>query len=163
MTAALLDWPQATFASKVNKNDFNGEYVLKSILIQNSLQVEKTDGGLTVTREVDGGLETIKCKTPAVISADLRLNEPRYATLPNIMVGHIFLYSFNFSYNQARFNVSQKAKKKPIKKVTAKDLGVDTTPRIKVISVEEPPVRQAGSILPDVDTLVAKLKEGGHV
>ncbi|GBP47008.1 Electron transfer flavoprotein subunit beta [Eumeta japonica] len=119
MTAAMLDWPQGTFASKV----------------------EKTDAGLTVTREIDGGLETIKTKLPAVISADLRLNEPRYATLPNIM----------------------KAKKKPLKKVTAKDLGVDLTPRIKVVSVEDPPVRQAGSIIPDVDTLVAKLKEGGHI
>ncbi|XP_013192125.1 electron transfer flavoprotein subunit beta [Amyelois transitella] len=119
MTAALLDWPQGTFASKV----------------------EKTDAGLTITREIDGGLETIKAKVPAVLSADLRLNEPRYATLPNIM----------------------KAKKKPLKKVTAKDLGVDLAPRIKVVSVEDPPVRQAGSIIPDVDTLVAKLKEGGHV
>ncbi|CAD0204007.1 unnamed protein product [Chrysodeixis includens] len=119
MTAALLDWPQGTFASKV----------------------EKSDAGLTVTREIDGGLEVIKTKLPAVISADLRLNEPRYATLPNIM----------------------KAKKKPLKKVSAKDLGVDIAPRIKVLSVEDPPVRQAGSIVPDVDTLVAKLKEGGHV
>ncbi|XP_047536842.1 electron transfer flavoprotein subunit beta [Vanessa atalanta] len=119
MTAALLDWPQGTFASKI----------------------EKSDAGLTVTREIDGGLETIKTKMPAVISADLRLNEPRYATLPNIM----------------------KAKKKPMKKVSAKDLGVDLAARIKVISVEDPPVRQAGSIIPDVDTLVAKLKEGGHI
>ncbi|CAG9565613.1 unnamed protein product [Danaus chrysippus] len=119
MTAAILDWPQGTFASKV----------------------EKSDSGLTVTREIDGGLEVIKTKLPAVISADLRLNEPRYATLPNIM----------------------KAKKKPMKKVSAKDLGVDLAPRIKILSVEDPPVRQAGSIVPDVDTLVAKLKEGGHV
>jgi electron transfer flavoprotein beta subunit len=119
MTAALLDWPQATFASKV----------------------DKTDAGLMVTREVDGGLETIKCKMPAVISADLRLNTPRYATLPNIM----------------------KAKKKPIKKVTAADLGVDTTARIEIVSVVDPPVRQAGSIVNDVDTLVAKLKESGFV
>lgn len=119
MTAALLDWPQATFASKV----------------------EKTGDGLTVVREVDGGLETIKTKVPAVISADLRLNTPRYATLPNIM----------------------KAKKKPIKKVAPKDLGVDTTPRIEVVSVEDPPVRQAGSILPDVDTLLSKLRDGGHI
>lgn len=119
MTAALLDWPQATFASKV----------------------EKTADGLTVVREVDGGLETIKTKVPAVISADLRLNTPRYATLPNIM----------------------KAKKKPIKKLAPKDLGVDTSPRIEIISVEDPPVRQAGSILPDVDTLLGKLREGGHI
>lgn len=119
MTAAVLDWPQAVFASKV----------------------EKTSEGLTVTREIDGGLETIKCKVPAVISADLRLNTPRYATLPNIM----------------------KAKKKPIKKLTAKDLGVDVSPRIDIVSVEDPPVRQAGVILPDVDTLISKLKEGGHI
>lgn len=119
MTAALLDWPQGTFASKV----------------------EKIDSGLKVVREIDGGLETIQTKLPAVLSADLRLNEPRYATLPNIM----------------------KAKKKPMKKVTAKDLGVDLAARIKVVSVEDPPVRQSGSIVPDVDTLVAKLKEGGHI
>lgn len=119
MTAALLDWPQATFASKV----------------------EKTADGLTVIREVDGGLETIKTKVPAVISADLRLNTPRYATLPNIM----------------------KAKKKPIKKLAPKDLGVDTAPRIEIVSVEDPPVRQAGSILPDVDTLLGKLRDGGHI
>ncbi|XP_049280729.1 electron transfer flavoprotein subunit beta [Anopheles funestus] len=119
MTAAVLDWPQATFASKVDK-----------------------DGDmLTVVREVDGGLETIKAKMPAVVSADLRLNTPRYATLPNIM----------------------KAKKKPIKKVAPKDLGVDTTPRIEVVSVEDPPVRQAGSVLPDVDTLLGKLRDGGHI
>ncbi|BES90421.1 Electron transfer flavoprotein [Nesidiocoris tenuis] len=119
MTAAVLDWPQGTFASKV----------------------EKTNGELTILREIDGGLETIKVKLPAVLSADLRLNEPRYATLPNIM----------------------KAKKKPIKKVTPKDLGVDLSPRIEIVSVEDPPTRQAGSILPDVDTLVTKLKEGGHL
>jgi len=119
MTAAVLDWPQATFASAI----------------------EKTDKEMTVKREVDGGMETIKCKIPAVISADLRLNEPRYATLPNIM----------------------KAKKKPITKMTPKDLGVDVSPRIQVVSVEDPPTRQAGVILPDVDTLVGKLKEGGHI
>lgn len=119
MTAAVLDWPQGTFASKI----------------------EKQNGELQVTREVDGGLETIKVKLPAVISADLRLNEPRYATLPNIM----------------------KAKKKPIKKVTPKDLGVDTAARIEVLSVEDPPTREAGVILPDVDQLIVKLKEGGHV
>lgn len=119
MTAAVLDWPQATFASKI----------------------EKGDKEITVTREIDGGLETIKCKIPAVISADLRLNEPRYATLPNIM----------------------KAKKKPIQKLTPKDLGVDVSPRIQILSVEDPPTRQAGAILPDVDALVGKLKEGGHI
>lgn len=119
MTAALLDWPQATFASKI----------------------EKKDGLIEVTREVDGGLEKVNCKIPAVISADLRLNTPRYATLPNIM----------------------KAKKKPVEKLNAKDLGVDTAARIEVISVEDPPVRQAGSTVPDVDTLVTKLKESGFI
>jgi len=119
MTASLLDWPQGTFCSKI----------------------EKTDAGLNITREVDGGLENIKTKIPAVLSADLRLNTPRYATLPNIM----------------------KAKKKPLKKVTVKDLGVDTSPRIEVISVEDPPTRQSGSLVPDVDTLISKLKELGHV
>ncbi|XP_059474420.1 electron transfer flavoprotein subunit beta [Neocloeon triangulifer] len=119
MTAALLDWPQGTFASKI----------------------EQSDGSLTIVREIDGGLETVKVKTPAVISADLRLNEPRYATLPNIM----------------------KAKKKPLKKVTPKDLGVEIKSHYDVVSVEDPPVRQAGSVLPDVDSLVAKLKEGGFV
>lgn len=119
MTAAFLDWPQAVFASKL----------------------EKTAEGLSVTREVDGGLENIKTKFPAVVSADLRLNTPRYATLPNIM----------------------KAKKKPIKKISVADLGIDIKPRIDVISVEDPPVRQAGSIVPDVDTLVSKLKESGFI
>lgn len=118
MTGGLLDWPSGTFCSKVDYG-------------QNEL---------VVTREVDGGLEVVKLKTPAVLSADLRLNEPRYATLPNIM----------------------KAKKKPLKKVTPKDLGVDVAPRIEILSVEEPPVRQAGSIVPDVDTLVSKLKDAGH-
>ncbi|XP_014274425.1 electron transfer flavoprotein subunit beta [Halyomorpha halys] len=119
MTAAILDWPQAAFASKI----------------------ERAGDELTVTREIDGGLEVIKVKSPAVVSADLRLNEPRYATLPNIM----------------------KAKKKPIKKVTAKDLGVDISPRIEIVSVADPPTRQAGAILPDVDALISKLKEGGHI
>ncbi|CAG2196125.1 etfB [Mytilus edulis] len=100
MTAALLDWPQATFASKVEKNN----------------------GDLTVVREIDGGLETIKVKLPAVLTADLRLNEPRYATLPNIM----------------------KAKKKPMASKTPADLGVDVTSRLEIVSVEDPPVREAG-------------------
>merc|ERR1712243_232421 len=117
MTAGLLDWPQGVFAS----------------------QIEKTDAGLTVTREVDGGLETIKINLPAVLSADLRLNGPRYATLPNIM----------------------KAKKKKVAKMTPKDLGVDTAPRIQVVDVSDPPVREAGTVQADVDELVAKLKEKG--
>jgi len=119
MTAAVLDWPQATFASKV----------------------EKSDNKLTIIREVDGGLETISVKLPTVISADLRLNEPRYATLPNIM----------------------KAKKKPMKKMSPKDLGIDTKSHIEVVSVEDPPQREAGSKVADVDELIAKLKEAGRI
>jgi electron transfer flavoprotein beta subunit len=122
--------------------------------------VEHGDKEITVTREVDGGLETIKCKLPAVISADLRLNEPRYATLPNIMV-RLTGHAVRECYKKNLF--LQKAKKKPITKTTAKDLGVDISPRISVVSVEDPPVRQPGVILPDVDALVGKLKEGGHI
>ncbi|XP_014681519.1 PREDICTED: electron transfer flavoprotein subunit beta-like [Priapulus caudatus] len=119
MTAAFLDWPQATFASKI----------------------EKTNGDLLVTREVDGGLETIKVKLPAVLSTDLRLNEPRYATLPNIM----------------------KAKKKKIDKKKPADLGVDITQHVEVLKVEEPPVRQAGVIIENAEQLVSKLREAGHI
>ncbi|KAK7060657.1 hypothetical protein SK128_014180 [Halocaridina rubra] len=119
MTAALLDWPQATFASKI----------------------EHKDGELTVVREIDGGLETIKVKVPAVVSADLRLNEPRYATLPNIM----------------------KAKKKKIDKMKPADLGVDTTPHFDVLNVSDPPARDAGIKVEDVDTLITKLKETGRI
>ncbi|XP_061184680.1 electron transfer flavoprotein subunit beta-like [Saccostrea echinata] len=119
MTAALLDWPQAAFASKV----------------------EKSNGDLTVTREIDGGLETIKVKVPAVLTADLRLNEPRYATLPNIM----------------------KAKKKPLVTKKPSDYGVDTSPRQEVLSVEDPPVRQAGQKVESVEELMGKLKDAGLV
>ena len=119
MLAALADLPQATFASKV----------------------EVTDGKATVTREVDGGLETISITLPAVITTDLRLNEPRYVTLPNIM----------------------KAKKKPLDTVTPADLGVDVTPRLKTLKVTEPPKRSAGIKVPDVATLVAKLKNEAKV
>merc|ERR1712062_71727 len=118
MTSSILDWPQGVFCSKVDVKD-------KS---------------LEVTREIDGGLETIKVNLPAVLSADLRVNEPRYATLPNIM----------------------KAKKKKIEKMSPKDLGVDTTPRIGVISVEDPPVREAGAKVADVDELIGKLKDKGY-
>merc|ERR1712223_90016 len=118
MTAALLDWSQGTFASKVEK---------------------KGDNELEVIREVDGGLETINVTLPSVLSADLRLNEPRYATLPNIM----------------------KAKKKKMDKMKPGDVGVDVTPRIEVVSVEDPPVREAGITVGDVDELVGKLKEKG--
>jgi electron transfer flavoprotein beta subunit len=117
MAAAFLDWPQATFASKL----------------------EKSNGEMTVTREVDGGTERIKIKLPAVITTDLRLNEPRYATLPNIM----------------------KAKKKPLAKKTPADLGVDLKPRQEVLSVEEPPTRKAGQKVETVEELVQKLKSAG--
>ncbi|KAM4652472.1 electron transfer flavoprotein subunit beta [Discoglossus pictus] len=119
MTAALLDWPQGTFASEV-----------------------KVDGEkLTVVREIDGGLETISLKLPAVVTADLRLNEPRYATLPNIM----------------------KAKKKKMETVKPSDLGLDLTSRIHIVSVEDPPQRQSGVKVETVEDLVSKLKESGHI
>ena len=102
-------------------------------------KIEKKGDELEVVREIDGGLETITVNLPTVLSADLRLNEPRYATLPNIM----------------------KAKKKKIAKMTPKDVGVDLTPRIEVVSVEDPPVREAGITVDDVDDLVGKLKEKG--
>ncbi|MGF6275827.1 electron transfer flavoprotein beta subunit [Massilia sp. UYP11] len=114
MLAALLGWPQATFASKV---------VLE-------------DGKVTVTREVDGGLETVALNLPAIVTTDLRLNEPRYVTLPNIM----------------------KAKKKPLETVKPEDLGVDVTPRLKTLKVTEPAKRSAGVKVPDVATLVQKLR-----
>jgi len=119
MTAGFLNWPQATFVSKV----------------------EKENNSLKITREIDGGLETIKVKIPAVLSADLRLNEPRYATLPNIM----------------------KAKKKPIEKMKASDLGVDISPRIEKVKTEDPPVREAGIKVKDVDELLTKLKGLGRI
>ncbi|HEV8312493.1 MAG: electron transfer flavoprotein subunit beta/FixA family protein [Betaproteobacteria bacterium] len=119
MLAALADLPQATFASKV----------------------EIADGAAKVTREVDGGLETLSVKLPAVVTTDLRLNEPRYVTLPNIM----------------------KAKKKPLEVVKPADLGVDVSPRIKTLKVSEPPKRGAGVKVPDVATLVAKLKNEAKV
>ena len=119
MLASLMDIPQATFASKV---------VI-------------ADGKATVTREVDGGLETIALTLPAVITTDLRLNEPRYVTLPNIM----------------------KAKKKTIDIVKPEDLGVDIAPRLKTIKVEEPPKRSAGVMVADVAALVEKLKNEAKV
>ncbi|MDJ0946088.1 MAG: electron transfer flavoprotein subunit beta/FixA family protein [Kiloniellales bacterium] len=119
MLAALLGWSQGTFASKV----------------------EKADGSLKVTREVDGGLETLDLKLPAVVSVDLRLNEPRYASLPNIM----------------------KAKKKPIETLSPADLGVDVTPRVQVLKVVEPPAREAGVKVGSVTELVDKLKNEAKV
>jgi len=114
MLAALANMPQATFASKV----------------------KIADGRAEVTREVDGGLETVSIKLPAVVTTDLRLNEPRYVTLPNIM----------------------KAKKKPLQTFKPADLGVDVTPRVKTLKVTDPPARKAGIKVADVATLVAKLR-----
>ncbi|MGH8821008.1 MAG: electron transfer flavoprotein subunit beta/FixA family protein, partial [Rhodoferax sp.] len=119
MLAALADLPQATFASKV----------------------EVVDGKAHVTREVDGGLETLAISLPAVITTDLRLNEPRYVTLPNIM----------------------KAKKKQLDTFKPEDLGVDVSPRLKTLKVSEPPKRSAGIKVPDVATLVDKLKNEAKV
>ncbi|MCB1541240.1 MAG: electron transfer flavoprotein subunit beta/FixA family protein [Rhodoblastus sp.] len=119
MLAALLGWGQGTFASKV----------------------EMTDGGVNVTREVDGGLQTVALKTPAVITTDLRLNEPRYASLPNIM----------------------KAKKKPIDEKTAADYGVDASPRLTVLKTMEPAARKAGVKVGSVAELVGKLKNEAGV
>jgi len=119
MLAALMGWSQATFASKV----------------------VVADGKATVTREIDGGLETLALTLPALVTTDLRLNEPRYATLPNIL----------------------KAKKKPLTTVTPADLGVDVTPRLATLQVVEPPTRQAGELVADVQQLVAKLKNEAKV
>ena len=119
MLAALLGWPQGTFASKL----------------------VVADGHATVTREVDGGLETVKLKLPAVITVDLRMNEPRYASLPNIM----------------------KAKKKPIAALAPADLGVDLAPRLKTLKVAEPPKRQGGIKVASVEALVEKLKNEARV
>ena len=119
MLAALLGWSQATFASEVDIDDDNA----------------------TVTREVDGGLQTIKAKMPAIITVDLRLNEPRYASLPNIM----------------------KAKRKPMAEKTAADYGVDVTPRLTIVKTSEPETRMAGIKVGSVDELIDKLKEAGTV
>ena len=119
MLAALLDWPQATFASKL----------------------DIADGKASVKREVDGGLETVEVTLPAVVTTDLRLNEPRYATLPNIM----------------------KAKKKPLETVTPEALGVDVAPRLTTLKVTEPPKRKGGGRVADVKELVAKLRNEAKV
>lgn len=119
MLSALLGWSQGTFASEL---DINGDKAV-------------------VTREVDGGLQTIKVNMPAIVTVDLRLNEPRYASLPNIM----------------------KAKKKPLDEKTAADYGVDVSPRLEIVSTTEPEARKAGEIVGSVDELVAKLKEAGAV
>ena len=119
MLAALMGWSQGTFASKV----------------------ELAGGSLKVTREVDGGLETVALTLPAIVTADLRLNEPRYASLPNIM----------------------KARKKPIETIKPADLGVDVTPRLTVLKVEEPPKRQAGVKVGSVQELVEKLRNEAKV
>ncbi len=117
MLGALLGWPQGTFASKV----------------------EMADGSVSVTREIDGGLETVKLNLPAIVTTDLRLNEPRYASLPNIM----------------------KAKSKPLEIKSPGDFGVDVAPRIETVKVAEPPKRQGGVKVASVDELVAKLKSLG--
>jgi electron transfer flavoprotein beta subunit len=119
MLSALLGWSQGTFASEL---DIDGDHAV-------------------VTREVDGGLQTIKVAMPSIITVDLRLNEPRYASLPNIM----------------------KAKKKPMDEKTAADYGVDVTPRLEIVATTEPEARAAGIIVGSVDELVAKLKEAGAV
>ncbi len=119
MLAALLEWGQGTFASKI----------------------DISDGKANVTREIDGGLETISIKLPAIITTDLRLNEPRYASLPNIM----------------------KAKKKQMDIMSLEELGVDTTPRLKVIKVSEPPVRQGGIKVENVEQLIDKLRNEAKV
>ncbi|HCE40962.1 electron transfer flavoprotein subunit beta/FixA family protein [Alloalcanivorax profundimaris] len=119
MLAALAGMPQGTFAS----------------------EVDVADGKVKVTREIDGGLQTVELKLPAVVTTDLRLNEPRYASLPNIM----------------------KAKKKPLDNKTPADLGVDLTPRVTIEKVENPPERQAGIIVGSVDELVEKLKNEAKV
>ena len=119
MLAALLDWPQATFASKL---DIAGSVA-------------------TVNREIDGGLEVLEVELPAIVTADLRLNEPRFATLPNIM----------------------KAKKKPLETLTPAGLGVDVTPRMKTLHVAEPPARKGGGRVADVGELVVKLRNEAKV
>ena len=121
MLAALLDWPQATFASQV--------------------VVDTAAQQVTVTREIDGGLETLQMPLPAVITTDLRLNEPRFASLPNIM----------------------KAKKKPLETVSPAALGIDVTPRIRTLKVEEPPKRKGGVKVASVDELIAKLRQEAKV
>jgi electron transfer flavoprotein beta subunit len=119
MLSALLGWSQGTFASKL---EIEGDHAL-------------------VTREVDGGLQKIKVKMPTIVTVDLRLNEPRYASLPNIM----------------------KAKKKPLEEKTAADYGVDVTPRLTIVKTDEPAARKAGEMVGSVDELVSKLKEVGAV
>lgn len=119
MLAALLGWPQGTFASKL---EFSGD-------------------GIEVTREVDGGLQTLGLTLPAIVTTDLRLNEPRYASLPNIM----------------------KAKRKPLDEKTAEDYGVDVTPRLKVLNTSEPPKREQGEIVESVSALIDKLKNEAGV
>lgn len=119
MLAALLGWPQATFCSKL----------------------EPGSGEATVTREIDGGLQTLKVKMPLVVTTDLRLNQPRYASLPNIM----------------------KAKKKPLEEKTPADFGADVRPRLRVVKTEDPPKRQAGIKVKSAGELAAKLKEAGVI
>ena len=119
MLSALMDWPQGTFASEVNV----------------------ADGSVNVTREIDGGLQTVALNLPAVVTTDLRLNEPRFASLPNIM----------------------KAKKKPLEEMSVEDLGVNIAPRVKTLKVEPPATREAGIKVASVEELVDKLKNEAKV
>jgi len=119
MLAGLLGWSQATFASKV--------------------EIDAENKVANISREIDGGLEELRCKLPLIITTDLRLNEPRFASLPNIM----------------------KAKKKPLETISAADLGVDLTPRLETIKVTEPPKRVGGGKVENVDELIAKMKDAG--
>jgi len=134
LLAGYLDWPQATFASKVEGLDSDAEK-------QQKPGVEIGDGKATVIREVDGGLETLELDLPAVVTTDLRLNHPRFASLPGIM----------------------KAKKKEVKEIPVADLGVDTTAKVRTIKYKEPPERLAGVKVADVDELINKLKSEAKV
>jgi electron transfer flavoprotein beta subunit len=134
LLAGYLGWPQATFASKTVGLESPEEKAQKpGVMI--------ADGWASVAREIDGGLETLKVKLPAVITTDLRLNHPRFASLPGIM----------------------KAKKKPIEEIPVASLGVDITPKVRVLKYEEPAARQAGMKVADVDELVSKLKNEAKV
>jgi electron transfer flavoprotein beta subunit len=131
MLAELLGWPQATFASKLEPVESK----------EPGLKVSADGKSVTVIREVDGGIATVECQLPAIVTTDLRLNEPRYASLPGIM----------------------KAKSKPFKKTNPAELGVDVKPRIQVVKLSHPPARKAGIKVPDVATLMDKLKNEAKV
>ena len=134
LLAGYLGWPQATFASKTEGLESESEKAQKP-------GIQIADGWAIVAREADGGLESIKVKLPAVVTTDLRLNHPRFASLPGIM----------------------KAKKKPIEEIAVDSLGVDTTPKVRTLKLEEPTERQAGVTVADVDELLDKLKNEAKV